>query len=254
MKKIKMMILFIVLGMLLTIPNSAHAGYQSKPGTALTLRPITTFFEGCRNMETSGGVLGLEEGLNEDYTGTTNGGNGIDAHMALNTEWGTIALFTNSKYGVKKGISGSNNDSTSTGNATGVYGLANGTPEYVATMFENSGTLAIKNFNSRYLNNYIAKERKAGDALECAKWLGTNEATWVKANRSVFERGISGLFGFESVDSGTYYRKTTVPVPLLFAGQGFKIKMFVLVDRFKIYPLFSFFLDIFILICYNIKS
>ena len=59
MKKIKVMILFIVLGMLLIIPNSAHAGYQSKPGKALTQKIPDVYFVGCRQMETSGGVLGL---------------------------------------------------------------------------------------------------------------------------------------------------------------------------------------------------
>lgn len=59
MKKIKVMILFIVLGILLIIPNSAHAGYQSKPGEALTQKTPDVYFAGCRQMETSGGVSGL---------------------------------------------------------------------------------------------------------------------------------------------------------------------------------------------------
>lgn len=45
--------------MLLIIPNSAHAGYQSKPGEALTQKTPDVYFVGCRQMETSGGVLGL---------------------------------------------------------------------------------------------------------------------------------------------------------------------------------------------------
>lgn len=45
--------------MLLIIPNSAHAGYQSKPGKALTNKTPDVYFVGCRQMETSGGVLEL---------------------------------------------------------------------------------------------------------------------------------------------------------------------------------------------------
>lgn len=45
--------------MLLIIPNSAHSGYQSKPGEALTQKTPDVYFVGCRQMETSGGVLGL---------------------------------------------------------------------------------------------------------------------------------------------------------------------------------------------------
>lgn len=207
MKKVKIMILFIVLGMLLIIPNSAHAGYQSKPGEALTGKYADVHFVGCRKMETSGGVLGLEEGLNDDYTGTTVGGNGIDAHMALNTEWGTIALFTNSQYGVKTGISGQKNDSTSTGNATGIYGLANSTAETVASSYDGQTAVygaTIRSANERYFNNYASQTTKAGDALECQKWLGADVNGWITAGRPVFLRNFSyTLFGFSYSGGGS---------------------------------------------------
>lgn len=218
MKKIKIMILFIVLGMLLTIPNNAHAGYQSKPGTALIKQTANTFFVGCRNMETAGGVLGLEEGLNPDYTGTS--ANGIDAHMALNTEWGTIALFTNSQYGVKTGISGTNSSSTSTGNATGIYGLANDVIEIVASTYDgdtSSDNKIVRESNSRYFNSYSSQKAKDGDALQCKNWLGTEFAAWTSSSTPVFIRGAYGLFG-RARGAGGATKNTTRAVVVCGAG------------------------------------
>lgn len=214
MKKIKSMMLFVLFCIIILIPSRVHAGYQSKPGIALTNTTADTFFVGCRNMETAGGVLGLEEGLNSDYTGTS--ANGIDAHMALNTEWGTIALFTNSQYGVKTGISGTNSSSTSTGNATGIYGLANGVYEYVASTYEgttSSYNKIIRGANARYFNSYSSKTPKAGDALQCKKWLGASYAYWTHASGSVFLRGCNGLFGFSNPtgnSNGSYCTRAVV--------------------------------------------
>ena len=61
MKKIKSMMLFVLFCIIILIPSRVHAGYQSKPGTALTNTTADTFFVGCRNMETAGGVWGLKK-------------------------------------------------------------------------------------------------------------------------------------------------------------------------------------------------
>lgn len=206
MKKIKVMILFIVLGMLLIIPNSAHAGYQSKPGGVLIQKTPDVYFVGCRQMETSGGVLGLEEGLNDDYTGTTTGGNGIDAHLVLNTEWGIIALFTNSQYGV-----GASLESSSTGNSTGIYGLKAAPCEYTASTYKgttDSKSKIIRSSNERYFNIYSDRVSKVGDALECESWLGATYSTWINTTIPVFVRGVSGLFGFTYYDGRITTRRS----------------------------------------------
>ncbi len=203
MKKEKIILGFLVLIAIFAFPNVVKAGFQSKPGSALTSKTADYFFEGCRKMEAKGGVLGLSESINSTtYIGTT--GNGIDAHMALNTEWGTIALLTNSAYGVGVGIKGSNNSKTSTDNATGVYGLANGTYEYVASTY--SGTTSsynekMRGADARYFSSYSSSTPKAGDALQCTNWLSASDALWTSASYPVFRRGYYGLFGF-SFESG----------------------------------------------------
>lgn len=203
MKKIKLSI-FMILIMMLALPTVVQAGFQSVPNQVLRNMTADEFFEGCRNMETREGVLGLTEVLQETtYLGTTN--NGIDAHMALNTEWGTIALLTDSAYGIGKDISG-NNSKTSTGNSTGIYGLANGTYEYVASTYSGTNSTyntKIRNANSRYFTSYSSTTSKAGDALNCTNWLSASSFGWTDANRSVFCRGCNGLFSFSCITGGS---------------------------------------------------
>ena len=199
-KKMMLVSMLIVMVAILIIPGKVHAAYQSKPGNALTSRTADQFFEGCRNMEVSGGVLGLSETLETTtYKGTSN--NGIDVHMALNTEWGTVALLTDSAYGIGKDISGANNTKTSTGNATGVCKLANGTYEYVASTYNGTSSqynTKLRSADARYFNSYSSNTSKAGDALNCANWLSASTAYWTAASAPVFARGCYGLFGFSN--------------------------------------------------------
>lgn len=191
-KKIMFISMFIVMTAIMLIPGKVHAAYQSKPGaTALVNTTADQFFEGCRNMETRGGVLGLSETLETTYKGTSN--NGIDVHMALNTEWGTVALLTDSAYGIGKDISGTNNAKTSTGNATGVCNLANGTYEYVASTYNGTSSqynTKLRSADARYFNSYSSSTSKAGDALNCAYWLSASSARWTNASSPVFERSL----------------------------------------------------------------
>ena len=205
-KKMMLVSMLIVMVAILIIPGKVHAAYQSKPGNVLTSRNVDQYFEGCRNMEISGGVLGLSETIEATtYKGTSN--NGLDVHMALNTEWGTVALLTDSAYGIGKDISGTNNTKTSTGNSTGVYSLANGTYEYVASTYSGtstSGNTKLRSADSRYFNSYSSNASKAGDALNCTKWLSASYASWGSINSPVFIRGYNGLFDFSNHDGNGY--------------------------------------------------
>lgn len=197
-KKMMLVSMLIVMVAILIIPGKVHAAYQSKPGNVLTSRNVDQYFEGCRNMEISGGVLWLSETIEATtYKGTSN--NGLDVHMALNTEWGTVALLTDSAYGIGKDISGTNNTKTSTGNSTGVYSLANGTYEYVASTYSGASyqyNTKLRSADARYFNSYSSNTSKAGDALNCANWLSATNASWTNNYYPIFLRGSNGLFGF----------------------------------------------------------
>ena len=205
-KSKKLLVVFaVVLIATVIAPIRSNAGLQAnKGGTSLTYTTASQFFDGMRKMETKYGTLGKEAVLNDKYLDTTN--NGIDVHMVLNTEWGTVAMLTDSAFGVGKGIAGTSNESTSTGNESGVYNLANGMSEYTATIMTNryvdTRNEKIVNSDERYFNNCDSK--KSGDALSCSGWLGAGRDSTTSYSYIIYTRGISGLFGFDSSNGASY--------------------------------------------------
>lgn len=200
-KKI-LIIILLVIALMMLIPNKSKAGLQAnKGGTSLTNVTADDFFIGARRMETQYGTLGKKAELNDKYLDTTK--NGIDAHMALNTEWGTVALLTDSIFGVGTAMSGAGDSGTSTGNKSGVYNFANEKCEYVATIYggkTNENNKIIGNSDSRYYNNYTSQTSKPGDALNCTNWLGADTQSWISLGNPVFARNGWGLFGYHPVD------------------------------------------------------
>lgn len=128
----KLLIVFLMVAMAVVIaPNKSNAGLQAnKGGTSLVGPSISMFFSGSRRMESQYGTLGLNTNLSNNLIDIQ--GNGIDSHMILNTEWGTVAMLADSSFGIGKEISGKS-DKTSTGNESGIYQLANGKFEYTAS-------------------------------------------------------------------------------------------------------------------------
>lgn len=200
-KSKKLLVVFaVVLIATVIAPIRSNAGLQAnKGGTSLVDTTASQFFDGMRKMETKYGTLGKEAVLNDKYLDTTN--NGIDVHMALNTEWGTVALLTDSAFGVGKGIAGTSNNSTSTGNESGVYNLAYENHEYTATYY-SYGSLRdcnekIGNADGRYFNFYSSSmSERSGDALNCFCWLRTSYGSKIGDYNIIYSRGYNGLFGF----------------------------------------------------------
>lgn len=204
-KSKKLLVVFaVVLITTVIAPIRSNAGLQAnKGGTSLVDTTASQFFDGMRKMETKYGTLGKEAVLNDKYLDTTN--NGIDVHMALNTEWGTVALLTDSAFGVGKGIAETSNNSTSTGNESGVYKFADGNYEFTVTYFsdapKNFYNEKIENADGRYFNFYSpSMGERSGDALNCRGWLSTPYYSWIGSSASIYIRGYCGLFGFSSGD------------------------------------------------------
>lgn len=215
-KSKKLLVVFAV-ALITTViaPIRSNAGLQAnKGGTSLVSTTASQFFDGMRKMETKYGTLGKEAVLDDKYLDTTN--NGIDVHMALNTEWGTVALLTDSAFGVGKGIAGTSNNSTSTGNESGVYDLANEKKEYVSTIY---GSGLYYNVNkiilsaARYSNNY-QDGLLLGDALNCSKWLWADTDSRSYEAYPVLVRGTEGLFGsnYSRGDPGAFFTSRAVVV------------------------------------------
>ena len=211
-----LIIIFIAIISIIAMPNKTNAGLQAnKGGTSLDTTTVSAFFTGMRRMETQYGTLGKNAVLNEKFLDTTE--NGIDSHMILNTEWGTVALLTDSIFGVGTGISGSNNDATSTGNASGVYNLANEKFEYTATTCDetsNNYNKIMVEADARYFNHYSYTNKiqeLPGDAVDCRQWLSgansnyyvtTSSPTQIRSNgKTLF--GLSNSTGFAAGGCGT---------------------------------------------------
>ena len=145
---------------IIAMPNKANAGLQAnKGGTSLTYTTANDFFKTIRRMETQYGTLGKNAQLNDKYIDTT--GNGIDCHMALNTEFGTAAILSYSRYGNII----QNATDTTTGNESGICEF--GKFQYVAGIYSESNSYMdiILNADARYYNKYERSTSKAGDGL-----------------------------------------------------------------------------------------
>lgn len=114
------MLILLLMPILTAIPfNKSQATLQSNPNTQYTTKDWgTTWIKTIRQMESTGGALGLDETINSDLTPTTN--NGIDVHMIRSTEYGATAILSASGYG-NPDILQNSAVKTTTGNKTGIY-------------------------------------------------------------------------------------------------------------------------------------
>ncbi len=163
--KIKKLLIIMIAAILsiIAMPNRAHAGLQAnKGGTSLTNVTANGFFVSIRRMESQYGTLG-KNAVFDKTTYVDSTGNGIDSHMALNTEFGTAGILAYSEYGT---IPTSSNDTT-TGNASGIYQLGYGKYEFVAGIYSstNSYTDIIGKANGRYYNKYASNKSIPGDGM-----------------------------------------------------------------------------------------
>ena len=211
MKKLISKVLVIMILVVIAIPLKSNAGFQAnKGGTSYTIIGsiyANHLFEGIRKMETEGGTLGLKAALAATTYLEEGEGNGLDCHMAKNTEWGTAAMLAASIYGAAP--SGQSN-ATTTGNDSGIWHMSNGNEnggsgskgrELVAGIFDttNQYISMIKNADSRYYDLYKYSTSKAGDATtETSNWKGATDAEFISSNYPIFQRDFKGLFGFGS--------------------------------------------------------
>jgi len=153
-RKILIMIALVILLIVALSTIVQAGGLKSEPsGTRLVNRTAMEFFTLIRSMQSPTGTLGVSS---ED-------GNKINCHMSKNTEWGTAAILSASKYGVVP----SGNAST-TGNNTGVFKMG-GSWEYVAGVYEGSALVNDANNNyDKYVNRYSSHIGINGDGLTTA--------------------------------------------------------------------------------------
>ncbi|MBR6689491.1 MAG: hypothetical protein IKL68_05695 [Clostridia bacterium] len=215
MKKLK--ILAIACALLMT--TNVHAALQSRPGgTATSRQYASVFFKLAREMEASGGALGLSATFAEKSKAyeETSVANGIDSHMCKNTEWGAAAMLAASNYGAGAGnVKTDYNSSTkmygvtasTTGNMTGIFGLNGGAASYeyvsagiVSKMIDGYNRY-IANAAPRYVDKYSESDTNPvgadrfipGDATYETRKLPSGSTNWVSNSRPIGLR-TDGLF------------------------------------------------------------
>lgn len=210
MKKKKLMM--VIMALMLIITAKSTYAMQSRPdGTSKTNVYANYFFTEIRKMEST--VLGLPTNF-DTTTWLDSSGNGVDVHMAKNTEWGTAAMLSASAYGTAPSGQSS---ATTTGNATGVYQMADGIWEYVAGIWDASNDYMsnIRGANSRYYDLYTNQTSISGDATtETAGWKGASLRNFINGSQPVFIRCWAALFeyynGYGVHDSGGSSRSVLV--------------------------------------------
>lgn len=205
MKK-KIFEIFMIIGVLtiLLIMNGTQvqAALQSNPNTHYIKKAKPeNWFPLFRNMEATGGALGLNETKNSTTMLATESNN-LDSHMMKNTEYGAIAILSASGYGNPTTLQKST-IKTTTGNETGIY-YSGTNAEFVAG--GTSGYI-FPGIDSRYYDTYgngAPSTARRGDGLGtgsttnpgCNGWHSATQNYWVNNSHPLFERGEGGLFSF----------------------------------------------------------
>lgn len=187
-EKLSIMGVSIILIGTIVSPIKSNAALQAN-GTTGTKANFDNWLLNIRKMEETGGTLGLLDTINTtNLTSSAEQKNNIDIHMQKNTEYGAMAILSASAYGNQKKI---NAGETTTGNKTGVYMYLNN--EWVAAG-ELSASTRFKNANEKYKNKYTLEYvAKKGDAIkETEGWHGSQDLTWLNADRSGVLRSHAG--------------------------------------------------------------
>jgi len=192
LKKSAIIIAISLIAVMLNTGKSS-AALQANQNTQYTkVDLLPNWQKNIRNMEATGGAMGLSETINPDLT-SSSGSNNIDVHAMKTTEYGAIAILSASSYG------NPSNDqaiTTTTGNNTGVI-LNTSAWEFT------SGGIGTQ---SKYFDAYGSA--KSGDALnDCKGWHGASASTWVSSGDGpFFLRGVGGIFSYTNTNYWNHRR------------------------------------------------
>ena len=178
-KKMLLLILMMTIGIVMGKGTNSQATLQSNGGSPAT-KDINGWITGIRQMQATGGTLGLTDTING--TNLTSGNKNLDIHMQKNTEYGAMVILSASSYGNPNHIA---DGQTTTGNETGVVMKIN--KEWVAAGMSNTKATSMKNASNRYKNQYTAPTytEKAGDAIATiGGWHSSAATTWISCKNN----------------------------------------------------------------------
>lgn len=234
MARIILAILIIVATSIILLPTKVNAVLQANGGAPASYI-INTWLLAIRQMQTTGGALGLTDTINGNLTsGNTN----LDIHMEKNTEYGAMAILSASSYGM--GSTPIKSGETTTGNATGIKIMINS--ERVSAGDKSLGTYStgnvevpnFKNALGRYKDIYtISYKEKVGDGIATlGAWHGASNNAWINAviPSGVLRAKSGSLFSYYAKGSSTgnannsfyesYYGKVNPTRAVVVVGSG----------------------------------
>ncbi len=155
--------------------SNANSILQANETAGVTAN-LNNWIKNMRQMQASGGALGLTDTINANLTSSNKN---FDVHMQKNTEYGAVALLSASAYGNSNTIT---DGQTTTGNASGVVVKLN--EEWVAAGRSDTSVANMKNAVGRYWDNYgtgNGSNSKNGDAMaETNGWHGSTGNNWLR--------------------------------------------------------------------------
>ena len=190
-KKILISILGISAICMILNPVKSKAALQSN-GNSPATKNVNDWITGVRQMQVTGGTLGLTDEINATNLTSTN--KNLDIHMQKNTEYGAMAILSASAYGNQKKIA---DGETTTGNKSGIYIALN--KEWVSAGLNDLSSTNFKNALGKYKNIYTATYvAKVGDAItETNGWHGSGASRWINNSNTGVIRAYSGsLFSY----------------------------------------------------------
>lgn len=228
MKKIKILAIICALAM----ATNVHAALQSRPGVDAKNASVSDFFKLIREMEATGGVMGLNANFARnsttgEYEETTET-NSVDVHMCKNTEWGAAAMLASSDYGAGNNNITNTYDKTNktygvtastTGDMTGVFGMYGGSAfeEYVAgaiiSKMNSSDSYCgyLTKAAPRYMDSYMEgtsyqdlSRYIPGDATYEMKTFRGGTSVFIYNTDPIFVRGGSGMLASSSENGKPY--------------------------------------------------
>ena len=206
-KKTAIVIISIFVFTLIYGTTLSKAALQANGNTA-TSKDLGTWITTIRDMEATGGTLGLSETKNGTSLISTSGSNNLDIHMEKNSEYGAMAILSASSYGKQTPVA---NGETTTGNKSGV--VINLNKEWVSAGTASRCSQYVS-ADSRYKDIYTnARTNKNGDALlETSGWHSSGASTWFFSDDGgAMLRAYSGSlfsfygYGYDGYNHDAYY-------------------------------------------------
>lgn len=208
---------FVASGTGVTSGSTSATGINFKPGVQPLLDlNIEEMFYNTRMMEVSANIFGFEQNStlfpNKNTGVTSEDSNALDTHLLKNTEWGAIALLSQSKYGINKKIQNynvnsnklagggtvasvvSNNKQSTTGNIYGVYDMVSDIGETVmGFVYSEDNSIELMYYNPYDPTNTLGIKGDAtnNDNLDISSLSGyTGEGFMYRGKQEVYQYNV----------------------------------------------------------------